>query len=109
MESISQKYPPQKVRCISIATGAIKSPIKKEAWGTTEALGKRDRLIPDKRFGVPKDIGRTAVWLASDKFEYINGTTIFLDGIMNYYPGFTKIGWGREPMPFGSKKIIIPG
>ena len=92
MESICQEYGPQKVRCNSIAPGAIKTPINKPAWDTPEALEKLNLLIPYKRIGVPEDIGSAAVWLASDESEYVNGTTIFVDGGMTCYPGFTVNG-----------------
>ncbi len=92
MQSICQEYAPIKVRCNSIAPGAIKTPINKEAWETEEELQKLMKLIPYKRIGIPEDIGKAAVWLASDDSEYINGTTIFVDGGMACYPGFTDNG-----------------
>lgn len=92
MQSIAQEYAPMKVRANSIAPGAIKTPINKEAWDTPEALEKLNQLIPYKRIGEPSDIGSAAVWLASDESEYINGTTIFIDGAMTCYPGFTTNG-----------------
>ena len=92
MESICQEYAPQKVRCNSIAPGAIKTPINEDAWKTQDALDKLNKLIPYKRIGVPEDIGSVAVWLASDESEYVNGTTIFVDGGMTCYPGFTENG-----------------
>ena len=92
MESICQEYAPHKVRCNSIAPGAIQTPINRSAWETPEALSKLNELIPYKRIGVPEDIGSAAVWLASDESEYINGTTIFVDGGMTCYPGFTTNG-----------------
>ncbi|MGB5941316.1 MAG: SDR family oxidoreductase [Leeuwenhoekiella sp.] len=92
MESICQEYAPQKVRCNSIAPGAIKTPINKDVWGDDESLKKLMQLIPYKRMGIPEDIGSVAVWLASDESEYINGTTIYVDGGMTCYPGFTTNG-----------------
>ncbi|NJN28722.1 MAG: SDR family oxidoreductase [Cyclobacteriaceae bacterium] len=92
MESICQEYASQKVRCNSIAPGAIQTPINRPAWETPEALHKLNKLIPYKRIGIPEDIGSAAVWLASDESEYINGTTIFVDGGMTCYPGFTENG-----------------
>jgi len=92
MESICQEYASKKVRCNSIAPGAIQTDINKNAWSTKEALDKLNMLIPYKRIGVPEDIGSAAVWLASDESEYINGTTIYVDGGMTCYPGFTTNG-----------------
>ena len=92
MESIAQEYGPIKVRANSIAPGAIKTPINKEAWDTPEALDKLNNLIPYKRIGEPSDIGAAAAWLASDESDYVNGTTIYVDGAMTCYPGFTTNG-----------------
>lgn len=92
MESICQEYASKKVRCNSIAPGAIKTDINKDAWSTKESLDKLNLLIPYKRIGFPEDIGSAAVWLASDESEYINGTTIYVDGGMTCYPGFTTNG-----------------
>ncbi len=92
MESICQEYASYKVRCNSIAPGAIATPINRAAWETPEALDKLHKLIPYKRIGLPEDIGSAAAWLASDESEYINATTIFVDGGMTCYPGFTENG-----------------
>lgn len=92
MESICQEYAPKKIRCNSIAPGAIKTEINKDVWSTKEGMEGILKLIPYKRIGVPEDIGSVASWLASDESEYINGTTIFVDGGMTCYPGFTTNG-----------------
>jgi glucose 1-dehydrogenase len=49
-------------------------------------------LIPYNRIGETVDIGRVAVWLASDLSEYITGTSIYVDGGMTLYPGFATGG-----------------
>ena len=92
MQSIAQGYAPHKVRCNSIAPGAIKTPINKPAWDNEASLIKLMELIPYKRIGEPEDIGSIAAWLASDESDYVNGTTIFVDGGMTCYPGFTENG-----------------
>ncbi|WP_024482091.1 glucose 1-dehydrogenase [Cellulophaga baltica] len=92
MESICQEYAPKKVRCNSIAPGAIKTDINKEVWETKEGLENILKLIPYDRMGLPEDIGSVASWLASDESEYVNGTTIFVDGGMTCYPGFSSNG-----------------
>jgi glucose 1-dehydrogenase len=49
-------------------------------------------LIPYKRIGEPEDIAQAAVWLASDASDYVNGTTLFVDGGMTLYPSFEDNG-----------------
>ena len=92
MKSIAQEVAPAKIRVMSIAPGAIRTPINRDAWETPEAYQGLLRLIPAKRIGEPEDIARTAVWLASDEADYITGTTTFVDGGMTLYPGFEAGG-----------------
>ncbi|MBZ8178720.1 SDR family oxidoreductase [Oscillatoria salina] len=88
MQSIAQELAQYKIRVNSIAPGAIKTPINREAWETAEAREKLLKLIPYGRIGVPEDIGKAAVWLASDDSDYVHGETLYIDGGMTLYPGF---------------------
>ncbi len=92
MQSIAQELAPHKIRVNSIAPGAIKTPINKSAWDTPQAEANLLKLIPAKRVGDVEDIAKAAVWLASDDSDYVNGTTLFVDGGMTLYPGFTENG-----------------
>ena len=92
MKTIAQEFAPKKIRINSIAPGAIATPINHDAWDTAEHLQNLLKLIPQKRVGQVEDIGRAAVWLASDDADYINGTTLFVDGGMTLYPGFEDNG-----------------
>jgi len=92
MQSLAQEVAPLKVRVNSIGPGAIQTPINQAAWGTPEALESLLKLIPYGRIGQPTDIGKTAVWLASDDSEYVNGQTIFVCGGMTLYPEFADGG-----------------
>jgi glucose 1-dehydrogenase len=92
MKSMAQELAPQKIRVNSVAPGAIKTSINRQAWDTPEALHSLLKLIPDGRIGEPDDIARAVVWLASDQSDYITGATIFVDGGMTLYPGFAAAG-----------------
>lgn len=92
MKSIAQEVAPHRIRVNSVCPGAIRTPINMEAWGTPEAYRELMKLIPYKRIGEPDDIGRAAVWLASDDSDYIHGASIFVDGGMTLYPGFETGG-----------------
>src|SRR5437667_255236 len=92
MKSIAQELAPQRIRVNSIAPGAIRTPINTAAWNTPEAYDALMKLVPYKRIGEADDIGRAAVWLASDDSDYIHGASIFVDGGMTLYPGFETGG-----------------
>jgi glucose 1-dehydrogenase len=92
MKSIAQEFAPHHIRINSIAPGAIRTPINTAAWSTPEAYRSLMALVPYNRIGEPQDIARTAVWLASDESDYLVGATIFVDGGMTLYPGFTENG-----------------
>jgi glucose 1-dehydrogenase len=92
MQTIAQELAPHKIRVNAIAPGAIQTPINRAAWATPEALSRLLTLIPDQRIGQPVDVGRAAVWLASDDSDYVQGTTLFVDGGMTLYPGFATGG-----------------
>lgn len=92
MKSLAQEMAPKKIRVNAIGPDAIQTPINTSAWSTPEALNKLLTLIPYGRIGQPEDIGKVAVWLASDESDYLNGTTVFADGGMLLYPGFATNG-----------------
>jgi glucose 1-dehydrogenase len=92
MKSIAQEVAPYRIRVNSICPGAIRTPINRMAWDTPEAYNKLMKLIPYERIGEPEDIGRVAVFLASDQADYITGASLFVDGGMTLYPGFASGG-----------------
>jgi len=92
MESIAQELAPHRIRANAIAPGATRTPINRAAWSTPEAYDALMKLVPYRRIGEPEDIARAAVWLASDDSDYVNGTTLFVDGGMTLYPGFATGG-----------------
>lgn len=92
MKTIAQELASKKIRVNSIAPGAIETPINQPDWDNKAALNKLLTLIPYGRIGQPEDIGKAAVWLASDESDYVTGTTLFVDGGMTLYPGFISNG-----------------
>ncbi len=88
MQSLAQELAPMKIRVNSVAPGAIRTSINREAWASNEKLAELLTLIPYGRIGEPEDVGRAVVWLASDASDYVTGTTLFIDGGMTLYPAF---------------------
>jgi glucose 1-dehydrogenase len=92
MKSLAQEVAERRIRVNSIAPGAIRTPINMSAWDSPEAYADLMKLIPYKRIGEPDEVGKAAVWLASDHSDYVVGSTIYIDGGMTLYPGFETGG-----------------
>jgi glucose 1-dehydrogenase len=92
MRSIAQEMAPKRIRANAIAPGAIRTPINTNAWDTPKAYADLMTLVPYGRIGEPDDIARAAVFLASDDSDYMTGATMFVDGGMTLYPGFSTGG-----------------
>jgi glucose 1-dehydrogenase len=92
MKTLAQELAASRIRVNAISPGAIRTPINRTAWETPDALAKLLKLIPYGRIGEPEDIGRAAVWLASDASDYMTGATLYIDGGMTLYPGFESGG-----------------
>jgi glucose 1-dehydrogenase len=92
MKTMAQELAHERIRVNGIAPGAIRTRINREAWSTPEAERSLLRLIPYGRIGEVEDIGRAAVWLASDASDYVHGATLYVDGGMTLYPSFRDNG-----------------
>ena len=93
MKSVAQEVSHLRIRVNSISPGAIRTPMNVEKLTTPELFDQvLLRLIPYKRIGEPEDVSRLAVWLASDESDYVQGTTMYVDGGMLLYPGFIGAG-----------------
>ena len=93
MKSIAQEVAHLRIRANAISPGAIRTPMNVEKLTSPEVYEEvLLNLIPYKRIGEPEDVARAAVWLASDASDYVNGTTLYLDGGMTLYPGFIGAG-----------------
>lgn len=92
LKSLAQEVAHLKIRVNGISPGAIRTSLNQDAWQTPEAEAALRTLIPYDRVGEPADIGNAAVWLASDAADYLNGTTLYVDGGMSLYPGFREGG-----------------
>jgi glucose 1-dehydrogenase len=93
MKSLAQEVAHLKIRVNAISPGAIRTPMNVEKVTSPEIFNSTLlKLIPSKRIGEPEDVTRVAVWLASDESDYIQGTTIYIDGGMTLYPGFIGAG-----------------
>jgi glucose 1-dehydrogenase len=92
MRTMAQEAGPHGVRVLSVAPGAVATPIN--ASVLDDADWKEDLLnkVSLKRVGQPEDVSATVLFLASDYAGYITGTTVFVDGGMTDYPSFAHGG-----------------
>jgi glucose 1-dehydrogenase len=77
---------PFEITVNSVAPGAIQTAINKTLLNNPAELNSLLANIPLKRLGQPRDVAEVVAFLASDKSDYITGTTIFVDGglLWNY-------------------------
>jgi len=87
--SVAMELGESGVRVNCICPGGIATPIFGKAFGLppeqAEATiplmkGVLETLQPIKRPGLPEDIARAALWLASDESSFVNGHALVVDG-----------------------------
>lgn len=64
----------------NIAPGMILTPMNQEAKDDKETRKEKTDNIPLKRAGKPEEIGKLAVFLASEDSDYVTGSTYVMDG-----------------------------
>jgi len=62
-----------------IEPGWIDTPGEHESFGTA-AIAEAGAKLPWGRIGTPADIGKAAVFLASDDADYVTGSALLVDG-----------------------------
>jgi NAD(P)-dependent dehydrogenase (short-subunit alcohol dehydrogenase family) len=79
--ALAAEFGPHHIRVNAIAPGVIITErIGGQAFVEAESTAQEIARTPLRRLGLPTDVGKAVVFLASDDSSYINGTTIVLDG-----------------------------
>jgi glucose 1-dehydrogenase len=68
------------IRINAIAPGAIATMMNIDVLEDEKKIKEEEKKIPIRRIGEPPEIGKVALFLASEAASYILGTTIFVDG-----------------------------
>jgi NAD(P)-dependent dehydrogenase (short-subunit alcohol dehydrogenase family) len=81
------EWAPYGVRANAIAPGVQRTPM----WDADVELGVVDeervlRTTPAGRLGEPAEVGKLAVFLASDDASFINGACVTIDGALTCVP-----------------------
>jgi glucose 1-dehydrogenase len=77
--TIANELTAHRINVNVIEPGWIDTPYEHETFGD-EALARVGPALPWGRLGTPADVGKAAVFLASDDADYITGTTLLVDG-----------------------------
>lgn len=85
-QTLAWEYGQNGIRVNAIAPGHVKTPIPMSLYkGKEDLLEAQNRIIPLRRWGDPDEIGRLAVFLASDASSYVTGQTVVASGGMTYF------------------------
>jgi len=82
-KSMAVEYGPDNIRVNCIAPAAIQTEMIKESNLNDPKFDEKaflEKGTPLRRWGLPSDIAKTALFLASDDSSYINGAVIVADG-----------------------------
>jgi glucose 1-dehydrogenase len=79
---------PHGIRVVSVAPGAIETPINRDVLDDPEQKREVLEEIPLGRWGTVDDVAKAIAWVASEQAGYVTGTTLFVDGGMTLYPKF---------------------
>jgi 2-deoxy-D-gluconate 3-dehydrogenase len=87
-KNLALELAPHGIRVMAIAPGGIATPGSQASTMATQSSGvDLDAMlkaflarIPVGRMGTPDDIGRVALFLASEAAAYMTGSTVFVDG-----------------------------
>ncbi len=82
MRTIAVELAPHKITVNNIAPGAIFTPIDADVESNPAIEAELMREIPLGRWGKPEEVGKLAVYIASDDAAYSTGSTFFIDGGM---------------------------
>ena len=87
-QNVAAELAPHRIRVNAVAPGHIVTPRLYDTPQRADLYA--NSLLPVRQRGVPDDIGKAALFLASDMARYITGTTLDVDGGLlaaNLFPG----------------------
>ena len=83
VQTAAQQLSGTGVRVNAICPGLIETGMTRPIYDMARSSGQEDRigeLNPLKRGGLPEEIARAALFLASDESSYVNGAALVVDG-----------------------------
>jgi NAD(P)-dependent dehydrogenase (short-subunit alcohol dehydrogenase family) len=80
---LALEWGPKGVRSNAICPGMIRTPLSEKFYEEPGLEAKRAAVTASRRVGVPQDIADVALFLASARSGYVNGTELLVDGGMS--------------------------
>lgn len=80
VRSLSREVAPDRINVNAIAPGLIETPMTEKRVHNKEKLEASLESIPWGRVGQPEEIAGLALFLASDRADYVTGQTLTMDG-----------------------------
>lgn len=72
---MSREYPSEKVRVNCVAPGAVDTPM---LWSNPNVISGAEKI--EGKIGKPEDIAAAVCFIASDEGNYVNGSSLHVDG-----------------------------
>src|SRR3954470_13765309 len=98
VQTAAQQLSTSNVRVNAICPGLIETGMTQRAFDYARDAGKEDKLgqlNPLRRAGVPEEIARVALFLASDEASYVNGQAWVVDGGLSTSHPVTRQLFGK--------------
>jgi NAD(P)-dependent dehydrogenase (short-subunit alcohol dehydrogenase family) len=70
----------KKVRVNVVSPGPIKTPLTEPAWSAADVNAYIESIVPLRRWGLPEEVARAVLFLASDDASYMTGSVLSVDG-----------------------------
>ena len=80
MREMATEFSQYGITVNNIAPGAIRTELSQHIWSDPAANARTLARIPAGFRGEAEDIGKAAVYLASDDARYVSGATLYVDG-----------------------------
>lgn len=98
VQTAAQQLATSNVRVNAVCPGLIETGMTAMLYDAARAAGKEGRigrLNPLRRGGLPEEIARAALFLASDEASYVNGHALVVDGGLSSSHPFVRQEYGQ--------------
>ena len=79
-KQVAVEYAKDKIHCNALCPGYLKTPMTEPIYNDKETKEGIDRMTPWGEWGLPVDVARCAVFLASEDAAYVTGVPLLIDG-----------------------------